>query len=147
LDDPISGEVFIRKRGNFTYTQNTGTGTNTIGLFWTEDDFESSPNDRERVGADFNIGYSFSATYASGIFGNIRKTEFLNIDRLDRDKIVGIGFVYRHTPRLLFSLEGRFNVRGSTGIDSGGDYREKRVIFSVSYNRKTRFSRALGIGR
>ena len=143
----ITSDVFYQKRADIAYNRTTTSGTNLINIYWSDDDFEFAPNDEERVGVDLNIGYNFSDAYSAGIFGNYEKSEFLNIDRIDKDRTVALGFVYWHTRRLAFSLEGESNVRESTGISRGEGYREKRAILTVSYNRRTRFSRALGVDR
>lgn len=128
----VTQGVFYAKRGTIFYRRQGSHVGADLRAYINGLEFEAVPLlDRKETGAAALFTYLFTGTSSVGIFGDIRKTDYLNVTREDTDTNYGLRYSYRITRTLSTALELARNERDST--DTAINYVDKRILFTLLY--------------
>lgn len=132
--DFVSGGLYANQHVDISFNHRRYYGNDIIRAYRRTLDFESPQVllDQTITGAFADIGYDYSAAMTTAVFGNVSKTEYSLVNRVDRDYGLGGRLVYRFMRTLSLVFETRYSQRQST--IQPFSYKELRAVASVAYN-------------
>jgi len=110
----VTNDLYYLKQADAFYTRRGAHLGWTVRAVGREYDFEVRPEDRDETGGGFEASYFYSVTTTYTLFGDFLKTKYLQIDRRDEDKQVGVRVNYLVRRNVTLGLEARRTERGST---------------------------------
>lgn len=127
-----SGDIFYSQRSEMFYNRTGHYLAMHAGVYQRDIDYETIPQDRIETGGRALVTYDFSATLAASLLGETQRTEYQDLNRIDRDVSYGILFAYRISQHLSLNLEGRHYERDSS--DALSSYTETRGLLGLLYS-------------
>lgn len=132
-----SGDIFYSQRSDIFYNRTGHYLEVHAGVYKRDINYETIPQDRVETGGAALVTYNITATFAASLLGEAQRTEYQNLNRIDRDMNYGILFSYRISEGLSLNLEGRHYERDSS--DALSSYVENRGLLSLLYSSRPIF--------
>lgn len=128
----VTQGFFYSKRGTIFYRRAGQQLNMDLRVFYNDLEFETTPlENRQESGGAAIFSYLFAGTTETGVFGNYKRTYFLNVENNDVDINYGVLLSYRVTRTISTTLELGRSERES--MDPARNFVDSRVLLSVLY--------------
>jgi hypothetical protein len=127
----ISGDVIRNNVMRATYVRKGRTLTSSLFGELRDLDYKESPQDREVQGGGIRIRYQARALLSTGLYARYTRTKQTDIDRTDKQYLVGGEIGYQLSRKLRAAFDLRYRDKNST--DEAQEYTEVSGLLSLVY--------------
>lgn len=139
---PGQTDILYAKQADASISNTSGFLVMVMRAYGRSEEYEVVvTDDIKTVGGGIEMSYKLTAALTASVVGNWSKSDYQNVDRIDRIASGGFGLAYRAREPLTVNLNLTRNERVSEGAVAGQEYEEFRAALGISYRYQTPGSR------